>query len=394
MSGQDSSTNNTPATSQGIASIIDIQGQSTENSSAMSQELAELRARVKALEGMARIGNRKRAREDKHLLSQPEPLSSYQTSSIRSTVEQDSSDSSEINYSARKRSRYSYTRGIKVTPSYTLKTSSSLREWGDWKRDVERLFEGDPQTYQAGSQKILKALDYLDGSLKSLWYTYCEQKGGIRKWPVFVSWTRNNVQGGQNATATLYEQWHAARQRPDQSPFQFNNYLSAIERDLPPQDNEASAMNFYSKLSRELKTQFKTSDKTIPNTRTQCVATAQRIWEGMYEHQNTGSKYPRPDSRRDRTDRYHMSHRQEERHSSAKPRENQPSVTCYNCQEQGHYSTSCPKKKEHKERRSEAKIQSVQQKEASGSPTPSSRIGSEEPTARALSPDSGSESSN
>ena len=155
-------------------------------------------------------------------------------------------------------------------------------------------------------------------------------------------------------------------------------------------------MNFYSKLSRELKTQFKTSDKTIPNTRTQCVATAQRIWEGMYEHQNTGSKHPRPDSRRDRTDRYHMSHRREERHSSAKPRENQPSVTCYNCQEQGHYSTSCPKKKENKERRSEAKIQSLQQhqKKASVSLTSDSRIGSEEPTACDLSPDSGSESSN
>ena len=69
MSGQDSSTNNTPATSQRIASIIDIQGQSTEDSSAMAQELAELRARVKALEGIARIGNRKRACEDKHLLS-------------------------------------------------------------------------------------------------------------------------------------------------------------------------------------------------------------------------------------------------------------------------------------------------------------------------------------
>ena len=155
-------------------------------------------------------------------------------------------------------------------------------------------------------------------------------------------------------------------------------------------------MNFYSKLSRELKTQFKTSDKAIPNTRTQCVATAQRIWEGMHEHQNTSSKYPRPDSKRDRTDRYHTSHRREERYSSAKPREGQPSVTCYNCQEQGHYSTSCPKKKENKERRSEAKIQLVQQpqKEASVSLTSDSRIGSEEPTARDPSPDSDSDSLN
>ena len=185
MSGQGSSTNDTPATSQGIASSIDIPGQSNEDSSAIAQELAKLQARIKALEEEARTGNRKRAREDKHLFSQSEPLSSYQDSSIRSTIELDSSDSSEFTYPARKRSRY--TRGIKVTFSYTLKTSLSLREWGDWKRDVERLFEGDPYTYQTGSQKILKALDYLDASLKSLWYTYYEQKEGVRKWPVFVT---------------------------------------------------------------------------------------------------------------------------------------------------------------------------------------------------------------
>jgi hypothetical protein len=55
---------------------------------------------------------------------------------------------------------------------YTLKVSSSLREWGDWKRDIERVFEEDPYMYKKGSYKIFKALDYLDSNLKSLWYTF------------------------------------------------------------------------------------------------------------------------------------------------------------------------------------------------------------------------------
>ena len=69
-----------------------------------------------------------------------------------------------------------------------LRVSSSLREWGDWKRDIKRVFEGDPDTYQTGAQKILKALDYLDLNLKSLWYTYSEQKRArdTRKWPTFL----------------------------------------------------------------------------------------------------------------------------------------------------------------------------------------------------------------
>ena len=46
-------------------------------------------------------------------------------------------------------------------------------------------------------------------------YTYSDQKGGVKKWPAFVSWTRSNIQNGQNATATLYEQLNSVRQLPD-----------------------------------------------------------------------------------------------------------------------------------------------------------------------------------
>jgi hypothetical protein len=75
----------------------------------------------------------------------------------------------------------------------------------------------------------------------------------------------------------LYEQLNAARQWPNKSPVQFNAYLSAIERDLLQQDDKALAMTFYSKLTKELKKQFKTSDIPIPETRAKCIAIAQRI---------------------------------------------------------------------------------------------------------------------
>ena len=72
----------------------------------------------------------------------------------------------------------------------------------------------------------------------------------------------------------MYEQLNAAKQLLDKSLVQFNAYLSAIERDLLQQDDKASAMTFYSKLTRELKKQFKTSDILIPETRAKCVAVA------------------------------------------------------------------------------------------------------------------------
>src|SRR5436190_13956410 len=53
---------------------------------------------------------------------------------------------------------------------------------GTGKKDMERVFEGDPFTYKTGAQKILKVLDYLDSNLKSLWYTFSDQEKGIGRW--------------------------------------------------------------------------------------------------------------------------------------------------------------------------------------------------------------------
>ena len=69
-------------------------------------------------------------------------------------------------------------------------------------------------------------------------------------------------------------------------------------------------MMFYSKLTKELKKQFKTSNIPIPDTRAQCVAVAQRIQEGLYGSDEkrgvtdkpdpaTGLKYPCIGSERD-----------------------------------------------------------------------------------------------
>jgi hypothetical protein len=201
--GERAASSSDSETSPGINTAADLAKLRMEGRPLTNQKLKELSARVKTFEEMARIEDRLRLLENRKRTSEaiedpinqpgpsipryslPLPGSSSITSSpaslIRPSAEPDhSSDSSDITtYRPHKRARY--TRGITVIPSYTLKVSSSLREWGDWKRDIERVFEGDPNTYQTGRRKILKALDYLEPGLKSLWYTYSEQKGGIRK---------------------------------------------------------------------------------------------------------------------------------------------------------------------------------------------------------------------
>ncbi len=48
---------------------------------------------------------------------------------------------------------------------------------------------------------------------------------------------------------------------------------------------------FYSKLTKELKKQFKISNIPIPDTRAQCIAIAQCIQEGLYRSDNRKGLY-------------------------------------------------------------------------------------------------------
>jgi hypothetical protein len=125
--------------------------------------MARLEDRLRALE------NRKRPRStgtedqlDRQLDRQPsrqldpsEPERSANLSNasrhhsiIRPSVGLDDSESSSSDTIPHQYKRRRYTKGIRITPSYTLRVSSTLREWGDWRRDIERMFEGDPETYR------------------------------------------------------------------------------------------------------------------------------------------------------------------------------------------------------------------------------------------------------
>ena len=125
----------------GITSISEIA--STESTvNLLQQELADLAARVTALERitqieerLTRLENRKRTSEAiDDLIDQSQPKqdhfsgssADYQASLMRSTIEEDTDSSDTATYRPTKRSCYG--RGIKVTPSYILRTSSSLRE--------------------------------------------------------------------------------------------------------------------------------------------------------------------------------------------------------------------------------------------------------------------------
>src|SRR5947209_17875580 len=148
-------------------------------------------------------------------------------------------------------------------------------------------------------------------------------------------------------------------------------------------------MTFYSKLTKELKKQFKTSDILILETQAKCVVVAQRIWEGLHgsderksfkdykgskrsskerdyknskEKDNSRSKYPLINLRRDQKDYYCLGHRYKDDQNKERNKEQRGSsiekeVVCFKCNRLGYYANNCSDPKEAKK----AKIQSTKE---------------------------------
>ena len=111
-----------------------------------SQELEELNARAKALEEMACLEDWLKALENENVRGQLllktnltinltliMPVANRQGSesqppAIQPTIESDDLQSSSSDTVQHWHKRQRYSRGIKITPSYTLRISSSLRE--------------------------------------------------------------------------------------------------------------------------------------------------------------------------------------------------------------------------------------------------------------------------
>jgi len=152
----DDTTTTTTNSSREVNTAADLARLRNDGKPLTSQELKELNTRIKAFEEMARMEDRLRALESRKrprselsesaLLPegltaglQPHTRSTGNSSShqdrptlLRPSIELDSSESDSnsssntVTYHRYKRRRF--TREIKVTPSYTLKVSSSLRE--------------------------------------------------------------------------------------------------------------------------------------------------------------------------------------------------------------------------------------------------------------------------
>ncbi|KAN0076223.1 hypothetical protein V8E54_006365 [Elaphomyces granulatus] len=196
---------------------------------------------------------------------------------------------------------------IKYDEVDLLTLKSTFRAWTDWKADLERVWAGAPWKYERDTLKIIKAVSKMDKA--------CELAG----MPIVET--------------TVYEEYERASQRDNQSPVDFDAYLSSIERELPEVPDSIQANRFYAKLNEDVVKQIKISGlQTLPNTRTEMVALAQRDSNGKL----------------------------------AKGEKHGP--VCYSCGQTGHTRHSCPNMKDDTKLKPKARVQQLKLEQRITSP--------------------------
>ncbi|KAK9241692.1 hypothetical protein V1506DRAFT_550009 [Lipomyces tetrasporus] len=172
---------------------------------------------------------------------------------------------------------------IKYDEVDPLTLKSSFRAWTDWKADLERVWAGATWKYQRDNLKIIKSVSKMDKACRARWNAYVRINPEKEDdYAHFLSWTRTLVRHNVSFETTVYEEYERATQRNNQSPVDFDAYLSSIEREVPEVPDSVQANRFYAKLNEDVVKQIKISGlQTLPNTRTGMVALAQRVWEDL-----------------------------------------------------------------------------------------------------------------
>jgi Zinc knuckle len=182
---------------------------------------------------------------------------------------------------------------IKYTQIETLKLRATLREWSDWKSDLQRAYRGAPHRYAADYAKIIKANQHMDKDCRTQWDTFVRESPGVDDdYDAFIIWSKNLVAESANFESYLHERYEDAHQRESQSPVDFDSYLSTLEREMTQIPDKERANRFLAKLRPDLRSQIKIGGMAkLPETRQGMVALAQRVYEGMQTQRSRHTEF-------------------------------------------------------------------------------------------------------
>ncbi|ODQ75299.1 hypothetical protein LIPSTDRAFT_36270, partial [Lipomyces starkeyi NRRL Y-11557] len=178
---------------------------------------------------------------------------------------------------------------LKYTNIKDLKLGATLKQWTNWRLEINRAFEGAPYKYDNDRTKVIKALMHLGEDCKTLWNNHIRRHPDDEYvWESFITWIEKTVRDHGNFELNTYGEWTKARQGLDQTPWSFDAYLTSLEVELEPTTERTRAMDFLSKLQPHLQRVIELSGvNPLPQTRQEMVALATRMWEGLRKEEKT-----------------------------------------------------------------------------------------------------------
>ena len=247
----------------------------------------------------------------------------------------------------------------------TLKPSSlekyegkSLREHRDWTRDAETCFRLTPYNFETDESKILYVMQYLKGDAKEFWYNYeREHPVANQTWDEFKLFLLNLIEDPANRTLDIAQAMTDAQQRPGQSVRQFDAYLSSLEAQLPPYNEDQRRTNLLTRLRPNLRLAIMNVQQ-VPVTRNELVVLASRLESNQKKANSITHKAaasaPAKENKGNTKGRRNRSEgnskdtpsKSKENNGSTYPKKDLKDVECFTCGKKGHYSTTCPKGKD------------------------------------------------
>lgn len=229
---------------------------------------------------------------------------------------------------------------IKDPPAYRGK---NLKEHREFIRSCEIAFRVLPQEFLRDNEKVIWAMQYLEGDPRELWYTHYERTLNTREEPVTWAYFRqylldllsDPINRGLEA-ATSHAQ---AMQRKDQSVRAFATYLEVLEEQLTPYTEEQRVQHLFAKLRPELQRAI-TNYHQVPATREDLIALGSTL------ERNLRRSAPAPEQRTKDTYRGKSKDPSPKSKPSSAPTrpKDKSNITCYKCNKTGHYANECTDK--------------------------------------------------
>lgn len=212
----------------------------------------------------------------------------------------------------------------------------------------------------ASPQRVTWASQYIATELGTLWETRTKDYEDDQQWGAFMDYLKDRIALPQMREDEVRQKLERARQKADQTPQAFDQYLSSIESQLTgsPESDEAKGRRFLYKLQPELLNAIRANNPdNLDLRRSAIVTTAARAWVAfepsrmnrkrnvseatqLQTHQSR-KKQIRDDSQKPEDRRQSASSEKTKAESSTPKPDYTNKARCPHCKKLGHEGPNC-----------------------------------------------------